>query len=152
MDIKEKLDSGSFKFKIFAQGFLELVYQDDVVPLRNAQKAGLDALEEKELTIAMATVTSYSRQLREFGLVTTRKNKRNYQVVLTDNEHLLETIEEFVNSDIERKQTEKRDISDLKFPCVITKEKPMPYAQYRRYTAAVFAGQAKMVFKLVNND
>jgi hypothetical protein len=151
MKMIDKLKAGSFRFQVFAQGFLGFVYDEDECLLRDAQQAGNEALAEKDLMVMPPTVTSYSRQIRDLGFAVMSKKGRRYYLELTDNQDLLDAIEEFLQLELEL-GGEKADISDLKFPRVVTQDKPLPLNEYRRYTKAVLNGQAKMIFKLVNND
>jgi len=48
---------------------------------------------------------------------------------------------------LEQKKVQKDNLSELKLPIRVNKENPLPFDLYRRYTAAVLAGDIEMIFR-----
>jgi len=97
MKLDFQLRHASYKNQVFWQGFLEYLYNEEKCSLRDAQQAGIERLEEIEESIAPSTITSWSRQLRFLGVYETRRNRRKYFAVLTDDQDVLHILDEFIN-------------------------------------------------------
>jgi hypothetical protein len=146
MDIAFQLNSSTHKCKVFHQALLRVVYEskDMEFPLREAQQAGVDELETHRWSVSDSTITMWTRKLKRLGLLTYRKHGRAHIAVLTDDDKVLDCVEEFLTTDLDRQEEESRP--ELKIPIRVSKDRPLSKELWREYMKAFNRGEIDMAF------
>lgn len=147
MDIVFQLKNSTLRNQVFCQAMLRKLYltSDGMLPLRTAQEAGVEALEERRWSVSDATITAWTRKLKHFDLFTYQKKGRANIMVLTEKDKLLDIIEEFLELDLDV-ELAKEQFADLKVPVRLSKERRVDKALFTRYMKAFYAGEVDMAF------